>query len=77
MGYGDRFSARAGDTPELKISIEDGRPSFRIELVRLTCGDDGPNGPGLKAESITSEVNGVRSEAAKTFQPVPMSAYRI
>ena len=59
MGYWDRFSARPGDAPELKVSVEDGSSNFRIELVRLICGDDGPNGPGFKAESITSEVNGV------------------
>jgi N,N-dimethylformamidase len=58
LGYWDRFSARPGDAAELKVSIEDGSPGFRIELVRLICGDDGPGGPGFKAESITSEVNG-------------------
>jgi N,N-dimethylformamidase len=58
MGYWDRFSARPGDAPELKVSLEDGSTSFRIDLVRLICGDDGPNGPGFKAQSITSEVNG-------------------
>jgi N,N-dimethylformamidase len=59
MGYWDRFSARPGDAPELKVSVEDGSSKFCIELVRLTCGDDGPRGPGFKAQSITSEVNGV------------------
>ncbi|HEX6120023.1 MAG TPA: hypothetical protein VFZ03_11305, partial [Dongiaceae bacterium] len=58
MGYWDRFSARAGDAPELKVSVEDGSTSFRIELVRLACGDDGANGPGFKAHAIASEVNG-------------------
>jgi N,N-dimethylformamidase len=58
MGYWDRFSARPGDAPELKVSIEDGSPGFRVDLVRLTCGDDGPNGPGFKAQSIASQVNG-------------------
>ena len=60
MGYWDRFSARPGDKPELKVSIEDGAAHFHVELVRLICGDDGPNGPGFKTESITSNVNGVR-----------------
>ncbi|HET6158711.1 MAG TPA: N,N-dimethylformamidase beta subunit family domain-containing protein [Dongiaceae bacterium] len=59
MGYWDRFSARPGDAPELKVSIEDGSADFRIELVRLICGDDGLGGPGFKAESIAAEVNGV------------------
>ena len=59
MGYWDRLSARPGDAPELKVSIEDGSQSFRIDVVRLICGDDGPNSPGFKTRSITSEVNGV------------------
>jgi len=58
MGYWDRFSARPGDAPELKVSLEDDSTRFRIDLVRLTCGDDGPNGPGFKSQSISSEVNG-------------------
>src|SRR5689334_21187834 len=60
VGYWDRFSARPGDEPELKVSIEDGASNFHIELVRLICGDDGPSGPGFKTESITSDVNGGR-----------------
>ncbi len=58
MGYWDRFSARPGETPELKVSIEDGSRHFQIELMRLICGDDSPDGPGFKAETVTSEVNG-------------------
>jgi N,N-dimethylformamidase len=58
MGYWDRFSARPGDAPELKVSIEDGSQSFRIDVVRLICGDDGPNSPGFKTRSVNSEVNG-------------------
>lgn len=72
MGYWDRLSARPGDAPELKVSIEDGSPGFRTELVRLICGDDGPNGPGFRAESIASEVNGVRRG---TRQRVPNGSY--
>lgn len=60
MGYWDRLSARPGETPGLKISVEDSSPHFRIDLVRLICGDDGPDGPGFKTESIASEVNGPR-----------------
>lgn len=58
MGYWDRFSARPGDAAELKVSVEDGSATFRMDLVRLICGDDSPNGPGFKAEMIASEVNG-------------------
>lgn len=58
MGYWDRFSARPGDAAELKVSVEDGSTAFRMDLIRLICGDDSPKGPGFKAEIITSEVNG-------------------
>lgn len=68
MGYWDRFSARPGDAPELKVSVEDGSPIFRVELVRLICGDDGPKGPGFKAESITSEVNGIHPGRRQAIQ---------
>jgi N,N-dimethylformamidase len=61
MGYWDRLSARPGDAPELKVSIEDGSQSFRVDVVRLICGDDGPSSPGFKTTSITSDVNGVYS----------------
>src|SRR5262249_9462212 len=60
MGYWDRLSARPGDTPELKVSVEDGSNDFHVELVRLICGDDGPGGPGFKADPVASEVNGSR-----------------
>jgi N,N-dimethylformamidase len=72
MGYWDRFSARPGDAPELKVSVEDGSMKFRIELVRLICGDDGPNGPGFKTESIASEVNGAYSGRR---QAIPAGSY--
>jgi len=61
MGYWDRFSARPGEVPELKVSIEDGSSKFRVELVRLICGDDSPGGPGFKAQSIPSDLNAVCS----------------
>ena len=59
MGYWDRLSARPGDAPELKVSIEDGSQNFRIDIVRLICGDDGPNSPGFKTRSINSDINGL------------------
>src|ERR1051325_5193485 len=72
MGYWDRFSARPGDAPELKVSLEDGSTSFRIDLVRLICGDDGPTGPGFKTQSIASEVNG---KYPGRRQAVPAGSY--
>lgn len=76
MGYWDRLSARPGDAPELKVSIEDGSQNFRIDIVRLICGDDGPNSPGFKTGSTTSEINGVypgrrQAIAAGSYVHVP------
>lgn len=67
MGYWDRLSARPGDAPELKVSVEDGSRNFRIELQRLICGDDGPKGPGFKAHATTAEVNGVYPARRQTI----------
>ena len=58
MGYWNCLSARPGNTTELKVSVEDGSTNFRIDLLRLICGDDSPEGPGFKAETIAAEVNG-------------------
>ena len=72
MGYWDRLSARPGDAPELKVSIEDGSQTFRVDVVRLICGDDGPNGPGFKIRSITSDVNGTYPGRRKA---IPAGSY--
>lgn len=58
VGYWDRLSARPGAAVELKVSVEDGSASFRLDLIRLVCGDDSQDGPGFKAEAIASKVNG-------------------
>ena len=58
MGYWDRFSARPGDVPELKVSVEDGSSKYSLEIVRLICGDDSPSGPGFKAQTINASING-------------------
>lgn len=72
MGYWDRLSARPGEASELKVSIEDGSSSFRVDIVRLICGDDGPDGPGFKARSIPSEFNGTYPGRC---QDIPIGSY--
>ena len=72
MGYWDRFSARPGDNPELKVSVEDGSESFAVEVIRLTCGDDSPAGPGFKAQVISADIN--MSYPARR-QPIPVGSY--
>ena len=72
MGYWDRLSARPGEAAELKVSVEDGSQRFRVEVVRLVCGDDGPNSPGFKTRSITSQVDGMYSGRR---QAIPVGSY--
>ncbi len=57
LGYTDRLSAVPGDVVEFKISAPmEGK--FKARLVRLICGDDSPEGPGLKLEKIDSAIDG-------------------
>lgn len=72
MGYWDRFSARPGDNPELKVSVEDGSAQFAVEIIRLTCGDDSPGGPGFKAQVTTADIN--MSYPARR-QPIPAGSH--
>src|SRR5262245_44777406 len=57
LAYADQISLEPGQTINFKVSSElTGR--FRLELVRVRCGDDSPNGPGLKQRRIEAAVNG-------------------
>src|SRR5262249_13115114 len=58
IGYGDRLSVRPGETIEFKVSCEAGAVSYEAEILRLICGDDGPEGPGFKARPVKSSVGG-------------------
>ena len=57
-GYTDRPSARPGESLDFKVSCESGVPNYRARIVRLICGDDGPESPGYKATSVDARVNG-------------------
>ena len=57
LGYADEISVRPGQTIGFKVSSED-EGSFRLELVRVRCGDDTPEGPGLKQTPVEADVNG-------------------
>ncbi len=58
LGYSDRFSAAPGETIAFKVSCTDGAADYRAEIVRLTCTDDHPDGPGRRETPVESPVNG-------------------
>lgn len=57
IGYADRMTVRPGETIEFKVSCEAGAAKYRAEIVRLTCGDDRPEGPGFKSSPIDCPAN--------------------
>ena len=57
LGYADEISVRPDETIQFKVSSED-PGSFRLRIVRIRCGDDTPEGPGLKQTNIDADVNG-------------------
>ena len=67
-GYGDRLSARPGETVEFKVSAEDGAP-YRVDIVRLRCGDTNPAGPGYKEEVVESGVGGRHPGRRQAIRP--------
>lgn len=56
-GYSDRLYARAGETIEFKINCDD-PGDYEAEIVRIVCGDDNPEGPGVKEIPFACAANG-------------------
>lgn len=56
-GYPDRYSARAGERLEFKVSLEEGT-EFEARLVRVIHGDCNPDGPGLRFRHIPTDADG-------------------
>ena len=57
IGYSDRLSVRPGDTIAFKVSCTSSEP-YDAKLVRITCGDPNPAGPGIKEADIPAEFTG-------------------
>ena len=53
-----------------RVSVLDPARRYRAELVRLICGEAGPDGPGLKEEPILGDLTG---EPEGGEQPVPIA----
>ncbi len=58
VGYTDRPSVRPGERLDFKVSCEEGAAQFNARIVRLICGDDGPQSPGYKTQAVEAKVNG-------------------
>ncbi|MFC7054267.1 N,N-dimethylformamidase beta subunit family domain-containing protein [Hansschlegelia quercus] len=56
-GYSDRLYARAGETIDFKINCDD-PGEYEAEIVRIVCGDDNPEGPGVKEIPFACAANG-------------------
>ena len=70
VGYLDSLHASPGDEVVLRGSMLDPARRYRAELVRLICGETGPDGRGLKEEPILSDLTG---EPEGGEQPVPIA----
>ena len=57
LGYADRISVKPGETINFKVSSED-EGAFHLDILRIRCGDDTPDGPGLKETPVEARVNG-------------------
>ncbi|HYB42949.1 MAG TPA: N,N-dimethylformamidase beta subunit family domain-containing protein, partial [Candidatus Methylomirabilis sp.] len=55
-GYTDRLSAPPGQSIRFMVNCELG--SYRVDTVRLVCGDANPRGPGVKEIAVETPVNG-------------------
>lgn len=52
-GYADRWSVGHNQTIEFKVSSEFDEP-YSVRLVRITCADPNPDGPGIIEEDLSS-----------------------
>ena len=57
IGYSDKLSVRPGETIAFKVSCTLPDP-FEAKLVRITCGDPNPAGPGIRETEIPSSFTG-------------------
>lgn len=67
VGYADRLSARPGDKIRFQVSCS--ADSYQAGIVRLRHGDLDGDGPGFKAEPVTSSVDGVYTGREQRLHP--------
>jgi N,N-dimethylformamidase beta subunit-like protein/concanavalin A-like lectin/glucanase superfamily protein len=66
-GYSDRIYCRPGDTVQFMVSCEEPL-SYQTDVVRIVCGDENPEGPGLKEVMIESKASGQYSGRKQVIQ---------
>ena len=71
LGYVDRLSVAPRDRLELKLSCADVE-RYRLDFVRIVCGDPDPRGPGLDLVPAPSPLDG---EHRGRFQPIDAGSY--
>ena len=59
LGYSDEISVKPGQEIAFKVSSED-PGSYRLDIVHVRCGDDTPDGQGLKETVVEASINGER-----------------
>jgi len=51
LGYCEPWSVCPGERLAVKVSVA-GAPRYRVQALRILCGDDTPTGPGLRLEAV-------------------------
>jgi len=57
VGYSDKIYCHPGDVVNFKVSCES-VANYEAEIVRLVCGDDNPEGPGIKELAVKTTIDG-------------------
>ncbi|MCS6925707.1 MAG: LamG domain-containing protein [Candidatus Binatia bacterium] len=55
IGYSDKLSAAPGETVRFMVHCQ--LPTYRVDIVRVICGDTNPQGPGVKEQVVKTPVN--------------------
>ena len=72
-GYADRWCVGHNETIQFKVSSELEQP-YTVRLVRITCADPNPDGPGIIEHDLSSEFSG---HFPSRKQPVKLGSYGI
>ncbi len=70
-GYADQWCVAPGQTIQFKVSSELNQP-YAVRLVRITCADPNPKGPGIIEHDLSSVFSG---EYPSRRQPVQSGSY--
>ena len=70
-GYADRWSVGHNETIEFKVSSELNEP-YSVKLVRMTCTDPNPDGPGIIEHDLNAVFSG---QFPSRKQPAKLRSY--